>query len=63
MKELFKNTTVRAYATALAQVGVSIFVLSSYSTDHILVKADQHEQTIAVLSQLGCRVIDETARQ
>lgn len=50
-------------STALAQAGVSIFVLSSYSTDHLLVKADQREQTIAALSQLGCHVIDESARQ
>ncbi|MDO8472030.1 MAG: ACT domain-containing protein [bacterium] len=50
-------------STALAKAGISIFVLSSYSTDHILVKADHRDQTISVLTRLGCRVVDETVGQ
>lgn len=41
---------------ALAKEGVSIFALSSYSTDHILVKEKDLEKTLGVLLELGCQI-------
>ncbi|SFR64896.1 ACT domain-containing protein [Halogeometricum limi] len=43
-------------ATALAEANVSIFALSAYSTDHVLVKQDDLESALDALSELGCRV-------
>ena len=43
-----------AVAKVLADAKISIFALSAYSTDHIMVKADKLEQTKEVLTQLGC---------
>ena len=37
----------------LADEGISIFVISSYSTDHILVKRKDLENTIGCLEELG----------
>ena len=47
-----------AVATALARVDVSIFALSSYSTDHVLVKDTDLERATEALEALGCRVRD-----
>lgn len=38
---------------ALADAGVSIFVISSFFTDHILVKDNELEKTLSVLQTLG----------
>lgn len=43
-----------AVATVLATEKISIFALSAYSTDHIMVKADKLEQTQKALEKLGC---------
>ena len=37
---------------------VSVFVLSTFDTDYILVKSDQLPQAIAALRQAGCQIID-----
>jgi len=41
---------------ALAEEGISIFVISSYSTDHILVKEKDVLKAIRKLEELGCIV-------
>jgi uncharacterized protein len=38
---------------ALAKENISIFVVSSYSTDHILIKNKDFDKTIEVLKNLG----------
>ena len=43
-------------ATALAEADVSIFALSAYSTDHVLVKAEDLDAALATLDELGCDV-------
>lgn len=47
-----------AVATALAEADVSVFVLSSYSTDHVLVKEDDIDASISKLETFGCNVIE-----
>lgn len=43
---------------ALANKNISIFVISAYSTDHILVKENDLAEAIAALKQLGYLVRD-----
>ncbi len=43
-------------ATPLAQAGISIFAVSTYDTDYLLVKAEHLERAILVLRQEGCQV-------
>lgn len=43
-----------AVTKVLAEAGVSIFALSAYSTDHILVKEEQLEVALKQLMGLGC---------
>jgi hypothetical protein len=43
-------------AQTLAQANVSLFALSAYSRDHILVKAKDLEKSKKALSQLGCQI-------
>ncbi|MUV56544.1 ACT domain-containing protein [Halogeometricum sp. CBA1124] len=43
-------------ASALAERDVAVFVLSAYSTDHVLVAEDDAESALAALSDLGCDV-------
>ena len=43
-------------ADALARAGVGIFVVSSFSTDHVLVKDDDLDKACAALEKLGCGV-------
>jgi uncharacterized protein len=50
-----------AVAGALARAGVSIFALSAYSTDHIMVKARDLEKALGALRRLGF-IIDGTER-
>ncbi len=40
-------------SSALAENGISIFVISSYSTDHVFVKEKDLEKTVKVLGSLG----------
>ncbi|MDG5779002.1 ACT domain-containing protein [Haloarculaceae archaeon H-GB11] len=46
-----------AVATTLADADVSVFVLSAYSTDHVLVKDDDLDDAVSQLESLGCRVV------
>jgi len=43
-------------ATALAVAGLSVFVISTFDTDHILVKADTLDQAVATLRDDGVAV-------
>ena len=45
-----------AVATALAEEDISIFALSAYSTDHVLVKEDDVDSATQTLEELGCTV-------
>lgn len=45
-------------ASALAEVDVSVFVLSSYSTDHVFVKQAELGAAVRRLEALGCTVAD-----
>ena len=43
-------------ASALAERDVSVFVLSAYSTDHVLVREGDLDEALAALSELGCTI-------
>ncbi|WP_416840170.1 ACT domain-containing protein [Haloferax sp. DFSO52] len=45
-----------AVATALADEDISIFAISAYSTDHVLVKDADVEAATTRLEELGCHV-------
>lgn len=47
-------------ATPLAEAGISIFVLSTYNTDYVLVKKVEMDRATAVLEEVGgLEVIEE----
>lgn len=46
-------------AGPLAQAGISLFALSTYDTDYLLVKADRLTQAVEVLRQAGHTVHSE----
>jgi len=43
-------------SSALAKVGISLLAISSYSTDHILVKDKDLNKTIEALKELGIKI-------
>ena len=43
-------------ATALADAGVAVFVISSFATDHVFVKTADIPVAVTELEELGCRV-------
>lgn len=47
-----------AVASALAEVDVSVFVISTYSTDHVFVKEGELDAAVLRLEDLGCNVTD-----
>ena len=47
-----------AVATVLAEAEVSVFVVSSYATDHVFVKRDDLAAAVRKLEGLGCEVAD-----
>lgn len=44
-------------ATELANADVSVFVISSYSTDHVFVKAEDLDDAISQLENVGCTIL------
>ena len=46
-----------ALATPLAQAGISIFALSTYNTDYLMVKQADKELAIKMLSQVGHQIL------
>jgi len=49
---------VASLAQPLATAGVSIFVVSSYDTDYLLVKRESYEKTLGILRESGHDVSD-----
>lgn len=49
-------------SSALAKEKISIFVISSFSTDHILIKQDKLKKALLVLKELGFRIKNGTGR-
>jgi hypothetical protein len=47
---------VASLAQPLAAAGVSIFVVSSYDTDYLLVKRENYERAVGILSESGHQV-------
>ena len=45
-------------ASALAEVDVSVFVISAYATDHVFVKRTDLPAAVKRLEELGCVVAD-----
>lgn len=43
----------------LAEEGISILILSAYSTDHVLVKTSDLEKAVNKLQSMGCRISEE----
>ena len=43
-------------SSALAEANISIFVISSYSTDHILIKKDNLDETLEILKDLEVQI-------
>ncbi len=53
----FSMTGVMAsVASPLAEAGISIFTMSTYNTDYLLVKQDLFEETKLVLSEAGHQI-------
>jgi uncharacterized protein len=50
-----------AVTAALAKAGVSIFALSAYSTDHILVKSRDLDRALGALKKIGF-IVDDRER-
>lgn len=54
----FSMVGVLARISALmADNGIGIFVVSTYNTDYILTKKENHEKALAVLAQAGYKII------
>ena len=47
---------VASLAEPLAQAGISIFVVSTYDTDYLLVKEENLERAVAILCEQGHRI-------
>lgn len=47
-------------ASALAEAGVSIFALSTFETDYVLVKREQVEVAVEALTSAGYQITKET---
>lgn len=45
-------------AAALADNGISIFAVSTYNTDYVLMKKENYQKTLDVLKALGYMIID-----
>ncbi len=51
-----KIGVIASLAGPLAQARISVFVISTFDTDYLLVKAERFEDTVRALGQLGHRV-------
>lgn len=50
---------IATVANALAEEGISILVLSAYSTDHILVQDYDLAKAITKIQSFGCKVVEK----
>jgi len=54
--ELSEVGVMAAITRPLAAAGVSIFAISTYSTDYLLIKEEQLSQALTALAASGCEV-------
>lgn len=45
-------------ATVLADNGISIFAVSTYNTDYVLIKKENYQKALEVLQTAGYKIID-----
>ena len=45
-------------ATALADNGISIFAVSTYNTDYVLIKKENYQKALEVLQTTGYKIVD-----
>ena len=45
-------------ATVLADNGISIFAVSTYNTDYVLIKKENYQKALEILTALGYGIID-----
>ena len=51
-------------SSILAENGISIFALSTYNTDYVLVKRDSYARALAILARAGYTIVeDEQTRE
>lgn len=48
---------IASISSALAEADISIFTLSTYDTDYVLVKADQLEKAVEALKRQGVEFV------
>ena len=60
--DLAMTGVLASLAAALAEAGVAIFAVSSFDTDHLLVRSDRLGDAVRALSAAGHRVDDGSAR-
>ncbi len=49
-------------STSLAEMGISLFAISTYDTDYILVKTDQLEGAITALQMAGHTIVESSPK-
>ena len=45
-------------ATVLADNGISIFAVSTYNTDYVLIKKENYQKALEVLQTAGYKIVD-----
>jgi hypothetical protein len=55
--DLSATGVLASFATPLAREGISLFALSTYDTDYLLVKDQQLEKAVRVLKENGHKVL------
>jgi hypothetical protein len=55
--DLNQTGVISSISSPLANTGISIYCISTYNTDYFLVKEENVEQTISVLSDCGHSII------
>ena len=48
----------RRIATVLADNGISIFAVSTYNTDYVLIKKENYQKALEVLQTAGYKIVD-----
>ena len=55
LDDMFATGILAKLSKVLAEAQISIFAISTYDTDYILVKADKATEAVAVLKAEGCQ--------
>ena len=45
-------------ATVLADSGISIFAVSTYNTDYVLIKKENYQKALEILQTIGYKIVD-----